>query len=189
MKYIKLFEDFSDKLFEHDIDISKYNDLEMLHQTHRGYVYDYGDNKILKITKDKIEYDNALIFIENPSKYFVNYYTGKSIGGGFYELIMDKLEELNDDEWEMVDMIQNSLGNQDYMLDDNKRFTFLQELKQNPEWYEDFATFKQMMNMINLLKRMYIDAKQRGIELYDLRAINMGKTKEGDIVHFDIGAG
>jgi hypothetical protein len=172
-----------------NLDLTEYDNLKLIFKTHRGYVYDYGDNKILKLTTDVIEYNNALIFLNKPSKYFVKYYSVKQINDSYYELIMDKLVELTENECEIVDLIQNSLGSQYYMLNDEKRYSFIKELKNNPEYYEDFATYQNMIDMINLLKRMYIEASHRNIILYDLRCINLGKTKDGNIVHFDIGAG
>lgn len=40
----------------------KYFESKLIYKTHRGEIYQYG-NKILKITKDIIEYNNALILI------------------------------------------------------------------------------------------------------------------------------
>jgi hypothetical protein len=166
----------------------KYFENELIYKTHRGEIYKH-DDKILKITKDVIEYNNALILINNPSKYFIKYYSAKKISDDKFELIMEKIIPLNDDESDMVDLIQNTLGIEEYMLDDNKRYNFIKELKNNPEYYEDFCSFNEIINMINLLKKMYIEAKYRNIKLYDLRSSNIGKTIDNNIVHFDLGAG
>ncbi len=169
--------------------LSQYKDLTPLGKTANGYVFMNPEDQIVKLTNDQIEYQNALVFMDNPSKLFVNYYSAKDLGNGLYELKMEKLDQLNDKEWDMVDLIQQSLGAQDYMLNDQKRWAFINELKTNPEFYEHFATLEEMVAFINLLKKMYKEAKDRGITLFDLRAQNLGKTKNGNYVHFDIGRG
>lgn len=168
--------------------LSFINENKLITKTHRGEIYEYED-KIRKITTDVIEYDNACKLIENHSKYFIKYYSAKQISDGKYELIMEKITPLSENECDMVDLIQNSLGIEEYMLDDNKRYSFIKELRNNPDYYEDFATFNDMLTMINLLKRMYIEAKSRNIRLHDLRCINMGRNSLNNIVHFDLGAG
>lgn len=166
----------------------KYFENELIIKTHRGEIYNY-DDKILKITTDVIEYNNALILINKPSKCFIKYYSAKKLENNKFELIMEKITPLSDDESDMVDLIQNSLGIEEYMLDDNKRYSFIKELKNNPEYYEDFCSYNEILAMINLIKRMYVEAKYRNIKLYDLRSSNMGKTVDNNIVHFDLGAG
>ena len=109
----------------------------LLQTTHRGAVYEE-DGVIIKITTDVVEYNNAVILIKKPSKYFIDYYTANDNGDGSYELTMEEITPLSDDESDMVDIIQNSLGRMDYMLDDNRRYAFIRELKDNPEFYEDF---------------------------------------------------
>lgn len=157
-------------------------------KTHRGELFEE-DNKIIKITTDVVEFNNAKILIQNPKQCFVIYYSAKDIGDGKYELIMEKLLPLSDAECDMIDIIMNSLGIEKYMLDDNKRNSFIKELQLNPEYYDDFATYKQMYHMVTILKNMYTEAKQIGIELLDLRCDNIGKRRNGDVVHFDLGAG
>lgn len=160
----------------------------LITKTQRGEVYEDGD-KIIKITKDVIEYNNAKILVDNPSRVFVRYHSVEAIGDNRYKLIMEKLTPLTDAECAVVDLIQNSLGKEEYMLNDNKRFSFIQELKNNPEYYVDFASFKEVSNMLLLLKRMYLEAKTRNIKLFDLRCDNMGKRSNAEIVHFDLGSG
>lgn len=169
--------------------ISKYKNLQAIDKTANGYVFLDAFDQIIKITNDKIEYENALKFIERPSKLFVKYISAKELGNNIYELIMEKLDPLNDKEWDIVDLVQQSLGTQDYMLDNQRRWRFIAELKQNPEYYEGFSTLEEVVAFINLLKKMYLEAKARNIILYDLRAQNIGKRSNGDYVHFDIGRG
>lgn len=167
---------------------------KLMAKSWNGEVYEVPGGKILKITKDSSEYKNALEFIKRPSPYFVKYYSAKELpskqdGTPQYELVMDKLKELNDQEWSRVDMVTQTLGRQDYMLDDQKRYAFLGELKRNPEWYEDFATYKEMVQTTEQLRRMYKEADRREITLHDLRAQNIGTDTKGALIHFDIGAG
>lgn len=161
---------------------------ELLGKTRTGELHSTPDGRIRKITTDKSEYENARKLIQNPSPYFIKYYSAKPSGLGQYELIMDRVSELGDAEWETVELILNSLGTQAYMLDPNRRNSFIQELKQNPEYYEDFATLDEVLSMLKVLYSIYLDASKRGMTLYDLRAQNIGKTPTGQIVHFDIGA-
>jgi hypothetical protein len=161
---------------------------KLIKKTHRGNIYELPDGKIMKLTIDIIEYENAIKIINNPSKFFIKYYSAEPYGK-HYKLIMEKLTELSDNEYDMVDIILMNLGRQDYMLNDNKRINFKQELKNHPEYYEDYGTLNEMFNILNTLKNIYAAAKERNITLYDLRASNLGKTKKGNIVHFDIGAG
>jgi hypothetical protein len=151
-------------------------------------VYLDGD-RITKITSDVEEYENALKLSKNPSPYFVRYYSAEDLDDGKYKLTMDKLTPLSDSECEMVDLIMNSLGIEEYMLDDRKRYAFMNELKRNPEYHESFSDYTSMVNMIMRIRRMYLDAKKRGITLNDLRCDNLGKTPSGELVHFDLGAG
>ena len=100
---------------------------------------------------------------------------------------MDAITELKESTWNVIDMIQNSLGSQEYFLNDQKRWAFSKEIKENPEWYEDFSSYKEVMKVMISLYSMYKEAKKRGFVLYDLRAQNIGLTKDGNLVHFDIG--
>lgn len=168
---------------------SKYPNMQVMHRTANGYVLLDGTDQIVKITNDKTEYENALKFIKRPSPLFVKYLSAKELGDGMYELQMEKLDPLNDKEWDIVDLIQQSLGSQDYMLNPQRRTAFVMELKKFPEYYEDFATLEEVVAFMNLLKKMYVEARARGIVLYDLRAQNIGKTRNGNYVHFDIGRG
>jgi hypothetical protein len=169
--------------------LAKHKNSQVIHKTANGYVLLNPFDQIVKITNDKIEYENALKFIERPSKLFVKYFSAKELGDGMYELIMDKLDPLNDKEWDIVDLIQQTLGAQSYMLNQQRRTAFVMELKQNPEFYEEFAKLEEVVAFMTLLKKMYEEAQARGITLYDLRAQNIGKTKNGNYVHFDIGRG
>ena len=170
--------------------LAKHKNSEIVHKTATGYVLLNPFDQIVKITNDKIEYENALKFMERPSKLFVKYFSAKVLGDGMYELIMDKLEPLNSKEWDIVDLIQQSLGAQSYMLDQQKRTAFVFEMKNNPEYYEEFAaSLEEVVAFMNLLKKMYQEAQARNIVLYDLRAQNIGKTRNGNYVHFDIGRG
>ena len=167
---------------------------KLIAKSWNGEVYEVDGGKILKITKDPTEYKNALEFMAKPSNYFVRYYSAKELpskpdGTPQYEIVMDKLKELTGDEWARVDMINQTLGRQDYMLDDQRRWRFFAELKQNPEWIEDIGGFKAMLDTTNRLKRMYAEAQHRGITLYDLKGQNLGTNPKGEMVHFDIGAG
>lgn len=164
----------------------------MIHNSIRGQVYELSNGTILKRTNDKIEYDNAISFLKKPSPYFVNIISANPIDDSTpqeYEIIMEKLKPLNNSQWERVDLIMNSLGRQDYMLDDSRRMSFLGELKRNPEWYENFSSYKEIVDTVYQLKRMYKEAQNRGIVLFDLRAQNLGVNSKGDMVHFDMGAG
>lgn len=162
---------------------------ELLRKTRTGELHSTDDGKIVKITNDRIEYENAQKLIKNSSPVFIKYHSAKPIGNEKYELLMDKIYPLNDKEWDLIDLIQNSLGSQDYMLDDKKRNSFIKELKMNPEYYEDYASLNEVLSMLKVLQTMYVEASRRGIILYDLRAQNIGKTLNGNYVHFDVGSG
>lgn len=162
---------------------------KLLTKTHRGEVYLLPDGKIMKLTTDIVEYENAVKILNNPSKYFVRYYLAEPYDDHRYKLIMDKLTKLSDDEYDMVDLVLMTLGRQDYMLDNNKRLRFKQELKNNPEFYEDLGSLDDILLILNTLKNIYSAAQLRNITLLDLRAPNLGKNQDGNIVHFDVGAG
>ena len=160
--------------------------------TNRGYIIDKGD-KIIKVTTDAIEYENALRLINNPHENFVKYDSAepyKEINGKqTYKLVMDKVDTLGDEEWDVVDLIQQSIGKQEYFLDKNKRNRTLKELKNNPEWYEDYGDFNKVMDLIKSMYNMYSYADNNGFKLFDLKGINMGRDKKGNLVHFDLGSG
>lgn len=162
---------------------------KFMFKTSKGYQLYEDNDVIIKITDDKTEYDNALVFLKRPSPYFIKFYSAQQIGEKEYEIQMERVNELPEKESEMVDLIMNTLGRQDYMLDMNRRLQFKMELKRNPEWYEDLCTYDELTKMIFTLLHMYEDAEKRGITLYDLRPQNLGVTREGRIVHFDIGSG
>ena len=168
-----------------------FGDMEFIKWVRSGALYRKSSGVMVKVTRDKSEYDNALRFIKKPHKSFINYYDAVPWniinGDEYFVLEMEEVELLSDSETEVVDIIQNSLGSQEYMLDDNRRWRFLNELKQNPEWYEDYGSYKDVANLVMELYSMYKEAERRGFVLYDLRSINLGKNKEGKLVHFDIG--
>jgi len=157
-------------------------------KTNRGYLIDNGD-KYTKLTTDKIEYENALRLINNPNKHFVKYYSAKPHNEKYYELVMDKLNPLSDNDSDIVDMIQQSLGLQEYMLDSAKRNSIINEFKRNPEWYEGLGSIQDVLKIINSIYQMYLYAKNNTFSLFDLRAQNLGRTNEGILVHFDLGSG
>jgi len=176
----------SDTLFKR-----KFDGYEFIKWTRNGALYRKEPGVVVKVTRDRSEYDNALRFLKRPHRGFVKYYSAKPWvrinGNDYFILEMEELKELDEAEWELVDLIQNSLGSQSYMLDDNKRYRFLNELKMYPEWYEDYGTYKDAARLVMDLYGMYKEADRRGFTLYDLRAINLGRTSDGRLVHFDIG--
>jgi len=170
----------------------KYGDMEEIGQTRTGALFRDSSGTIVKLTSDKSEYDNALHFIKKPHKNFIKYYSAEPLEVGdetWYVLYMEEIKELGDDDWAVVDMINNTLGTQDYMLDDQRRYSFIAELKRNPEWYEDIASYKEIIKTLQDIYTMYKEAARRGIRLHDARSQNMGRTNDGRLVHFDIGAG
>jgi len=169
----------------------KFDGYEFIKWTRTGGLYRKEPGVIVKVTRDRSEYDNALRFLKRPHKRFVKYYHAEpweTINGNDYFILeMEEVKELDEAEWDLVDIIQNSLGAQSYMLDDNRRYKFLNELKMYPEWYEDYGTYKDAARLVMDLYEMYKEAERRGFVLYDLKAINLGRTKDGRLVHFDIG--
>ena len=172
---------------------SEFGDMELISNSNRGIIYKKMPGIVFKVGLDKDEYENALSFIKRPHKNFITYYSAEPWRSfdskRTYVFTMEEIRELTDDEWTIVDMIQNSLGRQDYMLDDSRRYRFMKELEQHPEWYEEIATYKEVRFWLINLYNMYKEADIRGIELHDLRAQNLGVNRNGVPVHFDIGEG
>lgn len=168
-----------------------FGDMELVQKTRNGLLYRKAPGVMVKVTLDKSEFDNALRFVGRPHKSFIKYFDAKPWkefnGKEFYVLEMEEVKELDNAEWDFIDLVQNSLGSQNYMLDDNRRWAFLAELKRNPEWYEDVGTYKEASKLVLALYSMYKEADRRGFVLYDLRAQNVGRTMDGRLVHFDIG--
>ena len=160
--------------------------------TNRGYIIDKGET-IIKVTKDRVEYENAVRLVDSPNPNFVNYHSAETYkvvnGVPHYKLVMDKLTELSDVEEDAIDLILNSLGLQEYMLDNNKRGAFLRELKANPEWYEGYGAYVNIENLVESLYHMYKYAQDNGFKLLDLRSQNLGRTFQNKLVHFDLGSG
>lgn len=164
--------------------------IKPIFQTQRGSLYKKAPGLMVKLTVDKTEYENALIFLNKPHKNFIKYYSAEPMKTeGWYILSMEEIKELSDDEWAIVDLINNTLGITEYMLDDNKRWAFINELKRNPEWYEEEGSYSEVISILQDIHNMHKEANRRGIKLRDARSQNMGRTMDGRLVHFDMGAG
>jgi len=172
---------------------SEFGDMELVSNSNRGIIYRKSPGVIFKVGLDKDEFDNAVSFIKRPHKNFITYYSAEPWrvfdGEKSYVYTMEEIRELNEKEWDIVDLINNSLGVQDYMLDDSRRYNFMREIKENPEWYENIGTYKEVRAWVINLYNMYKEADRRGLELHDLRAQNLGINKNGVPVHFDMGEG
>jgi len=171
----------------------EFGNMEMLSNSNRGIIYQKSPGVIFKVGHDQDEYENAVSFLKRPHKNFVTYYSAEPwrVMGDkkLYVFTMERVNELSENQWDIVDLIQNSLGLQEYMLDDTKRYMFMKELEQNPEWYENFATYKEVRAWVFQLYNMYKEADRREITLLDLRAQNLGVNSKGVPVHFDMGEG
>lgn len=173
--------------------VKQFGEMPLLQSSNRGLIYRSGPGIVTKATVDETEYENAKKFIGNPHKNFIIYYSAEPwmelSGKNWYILKMEEIKPLYGADWEIVDLINNTLGLQEYMLSDQRRMSFIGELKRNPEWYEDFASYKDMISTLSDMHNMYKEAQKRGIVLSDARSQNFGRTTDGRLVHFDMGAG
>jgi len=172
---------------------NEFGDMKILNNSNRGIIYQKSPGVIFKVGHDEQEYENAVSFLKRPHKNFVTYYSAEPWrvmdDKKFYIFTLEQVNELSEDQWDIVDLIQNTLGLQEYMLDDTRRYVFMKQLEQHPEWYEDFATYKEVRAWVFQLYNMYKEAQRRGLTLLDLKAQNLGINSQGVPVHFDIGEG
>ena len=159
---------------------------KLLKKTRTGKIYELSNGNILKISNDELEFKNAKILISKPSKQFIKYYSAEKVDNN-YEMEMQRIIPLKDNEVEVVDLIQNSLGDSDYFLNDTRRNKFIQELKNNKEWYESFATYKEVYKFVTEIYNIYKEGKRLGIDLFNINSENVGHTKDGRLVAFDLG--
>lgn len=170
-------------------------DIKFIGSGSKGWAFEISPDKIFKITPDAMEYENALKLIQQPdNKYFVQYYSAKPLKDkvlrGYYSLVMEKLAPITDRESDIIDNIMQTLGTSERMLDTNRVLGYLSEMRRDPELLEYLQTnMDELKKLVKHLQGIYLSAKRIGIPIYDLRSTNIGKDKDGNLVHFDLGNG
>ncbi len=190
----KTFDKLSESVYEdnkkkfHDILLSKGIQAEFIGAGNRGIAYKSGD-KVYKFSKDPVEINSATKLIGKTPKHLIKYYSVEPLDDQWYLLKMDLLDKLTEEQEEIIELIQNSLGVQEYMLDPIRRQKFINELRIYPEYYEYIGTnLKTIQKILEQLLLIYSEAVQNDISTHDIRVDNLGQ-KDGKIIHFDLGAG
>ena len=167
-----------------------------------GVAYDIGDNKVLKITKDKSEAMENLRLIGKPLKYIAEPYEVFSItpkaGTQMPETYAIILEKLRTD----TDRFQRSKQRMDFAFDKimNVRFSDVIDAYVYDEWYDERLDKEKIEKYMSRnpedkwyfegILKIAEEVKKYGVESMDyLNYENLGYTKDGNLGFFDVGFG
>lgn len=203
-EYYKLFEyadremmDSIGKKIINKLNLSKF---EYIGSGDNGVAYDIGDNKVLKLTRDKSEAMMNMKLKGKDLKHIANSYNvysvnSKNKNNDIYVIILEKLEtdpsyfkRMND----RLDKAFNLLFGMDlievfehilygHLFDDNIDINTLKNyFKKNPE---DGRYFNALINISKELEKFELDS------IDYLKPENLGYKKSGNIGFFDVGFG
>ena len=151
-----------------------------------GIVYDViGEPyKVLKITTDESEYNNAKSLIGKKNEYLVNYYACESYEEK-YLLIMDKLDKPSEEVSHLLDDINIHM----YDYDENLYYKtiFLSELDFLIDDFSEKENKETVIFVFDNLKKIVEECKENNIYTNDFHSGNIGE-KDNKLIFFDIGA-
>jgi hypothetical protein len=198
MKYIKLFEDFTDKFDHKLIDIKEvltkrgtiFNNISYIKSGAYGSVFEIDNNIILKLTnmKSEVYYANKIKNIESDNiikifDVFFHKYTdvGYNVNVGF--ILMEKLD---------VDRVPKAFKTfVDYLNQRNPLINIWKEVsdKKVIDFFKDkliSITDNDIINYWNSYKKILSECERYNIPTDDLRGDNIG-MRGNNFVFFDIG--
>jgi len=166
-----------------------------------GIAYDVGNEKVLKITTDKNEYEISNYLRTKNTTYLIDIYDVRKIGEtGLYSIVMDKVEKLTSFEKIFLDKLNGFLYNKKmnildifstYDNEDKMRYFLVNEISDKPEPSYS-ANFSVLLKLISDLVYIKLEARKYKIICCDLRAANVGWKNNDSIgkhlVFFDIGS-
>jgi len=155
---------------KHNID----EDIHWLGKGDFGDVYDIGNNKVLKITRSKKEYDIAKQLINKNLSGFVDYYVAEKVGNE-YMIIMELLETPTS--------IEDKFSELQLILDEQQvPISYIDQYFDTDELELD----KDMLDFISDIEDVARSYRSIGIEASDIRSENLGYNKNGKLKAFDI---
>jgi len=143
-----------------------------------GTAYSLGNGKVLKITSSKSEYDIAGKLLEKPLPNLATIYARKPTKYGFL-IVMEELDIDDDVEnyWYDVEEILSTQGLPIQYIGNFDEDEYVTENGDiNP-------TSKKLMDE---LYGIVYDYRRLGIEASDIKADNIGRSKDGTLKAFDI---
>lgn len=166
-----------------------------------GAAYDIGDNKVLKVTKDKTEAVENLKLIDKPLKYIAQPYavyrvyskSGDNAMPETYAIILEKLDT------DIVN-IGNSFNRLNYVFRSIFKTNLSEVIKQYLEWRNPDVNKEGIDNYLKNnpkdaeffydLIKIGEELQQYGVESFDfLHKENLGYKKNGALGFFDVGFG
>ena len=176
----------------------KYYEIEPIGHGHFGSAYDVGFNKILKLTRDEKEYDNAQILQNKDTEHLVKIFKsdvidlGEGGKGIYWAILMEKLIKPSKNVIDIVDTLtfNDFPGKYEHWYEKS-----LYNIEQFPEkelnsWLLDtFENENTVNNARHILKQMIEikkEAKEMGMSTVDLHGGNVG-FKHDKLVLFDLG--
>lgn len=163
-----------------------------------GIAYEIPGNRVLKITEDDREVDNAKHLIGQKNKFMADIYNVYSIGkkkekesspfqfsAGKRVIVMEKLIPLEKDNQMLGKVIKFSDAFDEYSSEESSWTEMLEN-----GWDEDFDNFlrkknKGLEDVYSDLLAIYEEAASKGIYLSDMHQENFG-IKNGHLAIFDI---
>jgi len=141
-----------------------------------GDAYDIGNNKVLKITKSKKEFDIAKNLLNKNSELdgFVNYFVAEKVGNEYF-IIMEMLDTPESIE-DKFNKLQLLLDEQNIPIMYIDQYFDTDELELN----------KDMIDFIADIEDIVRSYRKIGINIPDIRSENLGYDKHNKLKAFDI---
>ena len=164
--------------------LKQYGNPKVLGEGTWGTVYDIGDNQVLKITASESEFSAAQELVGKRLHYVVEFEEAMSLDGGpLFYIVREAIRPLTLDEDaqfnRVYDAVEAHYGKSKYILDVLKEYDpqFMRQLKESDP--ELSVLYKWAVDCVEELA-------DNGVNLSDFTVDNIGKTKGGDLVMFDI---
>lgn len=139
-----------------------------------GTAYHVSNDRILKITRSKPEWDLAKELLGRSHEFsnFVEYYAAEIVDGDYYIL----MEEISADDSEIEDLFGQA---QEYLIDGPAYPDHF-----DPDDFEDVNPY--VIDFIDELCNVVYDYRKLGVFNPDIRAENLGRDSAGTLKAFDI---
>lgn len=181
-------EDFADLYIERIAENLNVKLIKKLGNGYYGIAYLVNNDKVIKVTTDYQESENAKNLIGKKNKHFLNYYDvfemtlkDSSENKQIYYILMDYIRPLNSKEKSIRWNLYFQQDTDSYI---KKLFSNIIE----DENIKDEYILKFIKDIISQRSEIFSEAEKLGIEFSDAHKNNLGIKKDGSLVYFDIGA-
>lgn len=174
-----------------------FNDLNYLGSGTMGFAYDIGDGKVMKVTSDKSEANEAYKLIGKQNKHignFYNVYTFDEPYNNIFVIIREKLEVRPNNARKYIDAFDNFLDNEintnngDLTIFGLERVIDQHDQEKFDKLNKTMANYDRNQNrMIFMFYDLVVELFNNNIRSADFIPYNFGFRNDGTLAYYDIG--